>query len=263
MSLSLLDRSRPDAALAPARRRRWWPSAAREPVLTLFLQGHAAWAYGPGDEAGRRYASSDAWLVDHAGCKVRLVLSTALTHQLVANDPALPLEDIEALLAWARHQFVHYHGAAAQQWPLSAWLNGEQRGASAVHGIDLDALVRRAGASGVRVRSVQPWWAVALQTATLQAPALAVADPAELWIVEGARATRVRCGRGRVRQIEQHWLAQPEPAELAALMTGAGVPPRSCWVLGYGLRPGDVAVPGVRVLGVLHEEHPAPHWLGA
>ncbi|WP_341893281.1 hypothetical protein [Variovorax sp. YR752] len=262
MSLSLLDRTRPAAAPAPAPRRRWFPTA-REPVLTLFLQEHAAWGYAPGDQTARRYASSDAWLLDHAGCRLRLVLSTALTHQLVVNDPALPLEDMEALLAWARHQFVHYHGAAAQHWPVSAWLNGEQRGASAVHGIDLDALVRRAGASGVQVRSVQPWWAVALQAATLQAPTLALAEAAELWIVEGARVTRVRCGRGRVRQIEQHWLVQPEPAELATLIAGAGVPAQSCWLLGYGLRPGDVDVHGVRVLGALHEEHPAPHWLGA
>lgn len=268
MSLSLLERtpSATDprtAGSVTAGKRRWWPSIARDPVLTLFLQEQAAWGYGPGDDAGRRFGSSDAWLDDHAGCKVRLVLSTALTHQLVVSDPALPLDDVDALLAWARHQFVHYHGAAAQNWPLSAWLSGGQRGASAAHGLDLDALVRRAGGQGVQVRSVQPWWAVALQAATLEAPTLALADPAELWIVEGRRVMRLRCGSGRVRQIEQHWLAHAEPAALAALIAGAGIAPQSSWLLGYGIAPGAAEVHGLRCLGTLHDDHPAPRWLGA
>lgn len=263
MSLSLLERTLPSAGPRPAARRRWWPSAARDPVITLFLQEQAAWAYGGGDSEARRFGSCDAWLDDHAGCKVRLVLSTALTHQLVVSEPSLPLDDADALLAWARHQFVHYHGAAAQHWPLSAWFAGGQRGASAAHGIDLDALVRRAGANGVRVRSVLPWWAVALQAATLEAPTLALASPAELWIVEGCRVLRLRCAAGRVCQIEQHWLVQADPASLAALIGGAGIAPQSSWVLGYGLSAGAMQVHGLRCLGTLNEDHPAPRWLGA
>lgn len=258
MSLSLLERQ-PTAANG----RRWWPPVSRAPVLTLFLQEQSAWGYGPGDEAGRRFGSGDAWLDDHAGCRVRLVLSGALTHQLVVGDESLPLDDDESLLAWARHQFVHYHGAGAQHWPLSVWRTGRQRGASAVHGIDLDRLVRRAGAAGVQLRSVQPWWALALQAATRETPAFAQADAAELWVVEGCRVLRLRCGGGRLTQFEQHWLAQPEPAALAALIAGAGGAAQGSWVLGYGLAAGPLDVPGLHRLGVLYDDHPAPRWLGA
>lgn len=259
MSLSLLDRTATADVATP--KRRLWPAATREPVRTLFLQEHASWSYTRGEAAAQLFATHDDWMAAHAGGKVRLVLSTALTHQLVVSDASLPLEDVEALLAWARQQFVHYHGVVAQQWPLSAWLGGGQRGASAAHGIDLESLLRRAREQGVSVCSVQPWWAVALQAATLQAPTLALADPAELWIVEGTRVTRVCCGAGCVRQIEQHWLAQPRPELLAALIEGAGAPPQSSWVLGYGLGTGEFETHGVRCLGGLHGGHPAPHWL--
>ncbi len=259
MSLSLLERSpTPD----PGSGRRWWKLPERPTACTLFVTEGPVWSYAGGTAPAEASPGLEPWLAANPGANARIVLSGALTHQLVVSDPALPIADAEALLAWARHQFVHYHGSAAQRWPLSVWLSAGQRGASAAHGIDLDAVLRRAADSGVRVRAVQPWWAVALQAATLAAPTLALADRAELWIVEGQRVTRVGCGQGRVRQIEQHWLSSASLSALAARLAECEVPSQTTWVLGYGLQPGEHAPLVARPLGELQDAHPAPAWLG-
>lgn len=260
MSLSLADpkTSAPQGALSPLRR--WL--GGRDPVRTVFLGGDAAWSCARGEAEAQRFEARDDWLAAHAGGNVRLVLSGTLTHQLVVTDPALPLEDHETLLAWARHQFVHYHGPAAEHWALAPWLTHTQRGASAAHGVDLDALLRSAEAQRVRLRAVQPWWAVALQAATLEAPTLALAEHADLWLVEGAHVTRVSCNAGRLAQIEQHWLERPDHPALAALLTALrrdGPPP---WVLGYGLDDSPPQGLPARCLGTLGGQHPAPRWLG-
>lgn len=261
MSRSLLEAKVPEAAPSPLRR--WLRVAGRDPVRTLFLQPGKAWSYERGSERAQCFQPADAWLEAHSGGNVRLVLSGALTHQLVVSDPMLPIESTEALLEWARHQFVHYHGQAARQWTLSSWTDGQRRCASAAHGIDLDALVRQASAHDVKVRAAQPWWAVALQAATHAAPTLALAERAELWLVEGSQVTRVTCGQGRVLHIDQHWLARADSAALASLMRECGPLCQSSWVLGYGLGDNDEAALGVRCLGTLSGDHPAARWLGA
>lgn len=259
MSLSLLERSHtPDNGNS----RRWWRRAERPSACTLFVTEASVWSYAGSGAQAEESPGLEPWLAANPGANARIVLSGALTHQLVVSDPSLPIADTEALLAWARHQFVHYHGPEAQRWPLSVWLSAGQRGASAAHGIDLDAVLRVAANSAVRVRAVQPWWAVALQAATLEAQTLALADRAELWIVEGQRVTRVMCGQGRVRQIEQHWIASASMAALAARLAECEVPPQTTWVLGYGLRSGEQGPLSARLLGQLQAEHPAPAWLG-
>lgn len=259
MSLSLLERS---PTPRPGNGSRWWKRAERPPACTLFVTEASVWSYAGGDAQAETSPGLEPWLAANPGSNARIVLSGALTHQLVVSDPSLPIADAEALLAWARHQFVHYHGPDAQRWPLSVWLSAGQRGASAAHGIDLDAVLRSAADRGVRVRAVQPWWAVALQAATLEAPTLALADRAELWIVEGQRITRVMCGQGRVRQIEQHWISSASKVALAARLAECEVPPQTTWVLGYGLQPGEHGPLAARLLGELQVEHPAPAWLG-
>lgn len=261
MSRSLLESKASETGPSPLRR--WLRVAGREPVRTVFLQSARAWSYERGRELAQCFEPAGEWLAAHAGGNVRLVLSGALTHQLVVSDPMLPIESSEALLEWARHQFVHYHGPAAQQWTLSSWADGQRRCASAAHGIDLDSLVRQAVAHDVRVRAAQPWWAVALQAATHAAPTLALAERAELWLVEGRQVTRVVCGQGRVLQIDQHWLARADSLALAGLMRECGPLCQSSWVLGYGLVDSDENALGVRCLGLLSGEHPAARWLGA
>lgn len=260
MSLSLADpkASASKTALSPLRR--WL--GAREPTRTVFLSADAAWSGARGEAEAQRFGGHADWLAAHADGNVRLVLSGTLTHQLVVTDPTLPLEDNETLLAWARHQFVHYHGPAAEHWVLAPWLTQSQRGASAAHGVDLDTLLRNAEAQRVRLRAVQPWWAVALQAATLEAPTLALAERAELWLVEGAHVTRVRCTAGRLAQVEQHWLERADTRALAVLLAALGADGPPPWVLGYGLV--DAATDGLpaRCLGTLGGEHPAPRWLG-
>lgn len=232
-------------------------------MRTLFLRADAAWSYGRGEATARRFAPASEWLAAHAGGNVRLVLSGTLTHQIVATDPALPIEDDAGLLAWARQQFVHYHGPAAERWPLAGWLLGSQRGASAAHGIDLDALLRGAREQQLRLRAVQPWWAVALQVAASNAPTLALAAHAELWLVEGIHLTRVVCASGRVDRIEQHWLERPDGHALAArLVESQADGATTRWVLGYGLATeGPDRLPA-RCLGRLDTDHPAAGWLG-
>lgn len=259
MSLSLLEHS---PAPGNGSSLRWWKRAERPSACTLFVTEGRLWCYAGSGAQAVASPGIEPWLAANPGANARIVLSGALTHQLVVSDPSLPVSDAEALLAWARHQFVHYHGPAAQRWPLSVWLSAGQRGASAAYGLDLDAVLRLAGEGGVRVRAVQPWWAVALQAATREAPNLALADRAELWIVEGQRVTRVLCGQGRVRQIEQHWLASASKAALAACLAECEVPPHTTWVLGYGLQPGEHGPLGARLLGELQAEYPAPAWLG-
>lgn len=258
--MSLLQ-AEPAVEAHPAARPRWlrWPG--RVPGRTLFVQRESAWSYGRGEEPPRTFVPLSGWAPAHAGGSVRVVLSGLLTHQLVLSDAALPIEDGEAMMAWARHQFVHYHGAVAERWAISTWLNRTQRGASAAHGIDLDGLVRAAGAAQVRLRAVHPWWAVALQAATLEAPQLARDPHAELWLVEGGHVTRVVCGGARVQQIEQHWLERPDGAALAALITACAAD--RPFVLGYGLHDGDPATLPARCLGTLEASCPDVRWLGA
>lgn len=260
MSLSLAEHktSAPTTGLSPLRRWR----GGREPMRTVFLAGDTAWACTRGEADVQRFGPGADWLAAHADGNIRLVLSGLLTHQLVVTDPTLPLEDNETLLAWARHQFVHYHGPAAERWTLAPWLTRTQRGASAAHGVDLDALLRRAEAQRVRVRAVQPWWAVALQAATLEAPTLALAERADLWLVEGAHVTRVSCTTGRLAQIEQHWLERPDTPALAALLAALCRDGQRPWVLGYGLDDGTTQDLHARCLGTLSGGHPAPRWLG-
>lgn len=238
------------------------PSRARAPLRTVFLQADAAWSYAAADDAApHRFEPATLWVAAHADERVRLVLSGALTHQLVVNDAALPLADADAVVAWARHQFVHYHGAAAQHWAIAPWHQAGQRGASASHGLDVAATLRAAQEHAVKVQAVQPWWAMALRAATRDAPGLTVQGRAELWLVEALQATRVVCVAGRVASIEQHWLAAADEAALAAALATVGSDAATAHVLGYGLAPTAGRGLAAQRLGGLCDAWPAARWV--
>ncbi len=251
-----MSRSQLESLLARAR-------SVRAPARTVLLQATQAWSYAADALKPVSFPDFEAWCAAHAGLSARVVLAGALTHQLVA-DPALPLNDSEAVLAWARHQFVHYHGAQAQRWSLSVWANGPHRGASALHGIELDTLLQSAARHRVRLRAIEPWWSVALRLASQRVPLLARGGSTELWLVEGLQLTRLRCADGRVLGIEQRWLDSADEAALAQLieaLCGSQNPP---WVLGCALAHGALSTaPAARSLGSLQDACPAPEWVAA
>lgn len=101
----------------------------------------------------------EAWCTEHPGTAVDVVVSARALHELVV-EPGLPLDDLDAVQAYAQQQFAHYFGAAAQRFALAPWRGGGAAGASALHGLDLAALRARAAAAQVRVASVRPAWSV-------------------------------------------------------------------------------------------------------
>ncbi|MDE2081235.1 MAG: hypothetical protein KGI90_07775 [Burkholderiales bacterium] len=228
----------------------------------VFLQPDAAWRYGGPEAIPERIMPVSDWAATLAGSSVRLVLSGALTQQILVEDPATPLADEEAVRGWGRHQFIHYHGRPAEQWALAAWHDASQRGVAAVSGIDLGALRREAEQHRIVLRAIQPWWAVALHAAGAEVPALMLAPAAELWLVEGAQVTRLRSGLGRLTGIEQHWLDRADVRALADLLGSLQVDGAQAWVHGYGLDENGVEALPARRLGSLSGSRPAPRWLG-
>lgn len=199
------------------------------------------------EPAPARYDDPAAWCAAHPGATLHLVLSSALTHQLCVDDPALPLTDETAVAAWARHQWLHYHGAAANDWAVTAWCRtderGAERGACALHGLDLPRLQQAAQAHRVRLQAVQAGWCAALHWVAQQRPSWGHAGVAALWVVEGAQCTRVQVRQGQVQGVRTRWLAAPQAQDLAELLlvtpdADAGHGP----VTGDGLLPGDVVV---------------------
>jgi hypothetical protein len=146
-----------------------------------------------------------AWCREAPGTAVELVVSARALHELVA-EPGLPLADLDAVQAYAQQQFAHYFGAAAQRFALAPWRlgdgDGTWAGASALHGLDLAALLAQAGAARVRLAAVRPAWAVwlaALPAATRSASGRAV------WLegVEGdMTAVAIQLDRGRVTGLQ-------------------------------------------------------------
>lgn len=251
MSLSLSDLIAPLRAL---------PRRARPLVAFAHAEGVCVFA-DPGGPAARHAAGTD-WVADYRGADLKILLSGSVTHHILLTDPALPLHDVESLRTWARHQFVHYHGAAAQGWTLAAWANGVQRGASAAHGVDLDALSRACTSAGVRLRAAHPWWAVALQSAAAADAAIATEPHAELWLAEGTHATRIVSRAGRVEAIGQHWLAEASGAALADLVAMRAEKSTPVRVLGYGLHDVEGVARVAQVLDRLDGDLPSPCWLG-
>ena len=138
-----------------------------------------------------------AWCRDRPGTAVELVVSAKALHELVV-EPGLPLADLDAVQAYGQQQFAHYFGGAAQRFAIAPWKLGESAGASALHGLDLDALRTQADAAHVRLAAVRPAWAAWL--ASLPAATRAGSGRA-VWH-EGDVAVVVQLDRGRVTGLQ-------------------------------------------------------------
>jgi hypothetical protein len=245
--------------------RRWWRTRRPGPTHTLFVAPDAVTAWAPEGGDPGRFEGVAGWAAAHPGTRARLVLSGHVTRDLLA-DPALPLHDDTTVEAWARHQFMHYHGAEAEGWPLAAWHDRGVRGVTALHGIDLRATSAWAAAHDVAVVSAEPWWPVALRAATRVRPALATASGVALALVEGALVTWVDCAAGRVAAVHQRWLGAATAADWSLLHRElvAGLPVGGeHLVCGYGLVPGDdVSALPSGPWGAWHTGAPAREALG-
>ncbi len=226
----------------------------------LLLAGDGLWDAGAraGEAGCRRHADFETWCAAHPGAACRVLVSGRLMHHLVC-DADLPLRDSDATAAYARQLFTHYHGQAAQRWPLAPWRSGERRGACALHAVDLPAMRRSAAAHAVQMRSVAPWWSTVLPGVAQREPAWWMAPRATLFVVEGASVTRVGVSAARCTQLQQHRLDQPTTQALDALCAEhAGADSQPPLALGHGL---DGPAPAsVRALAPLHGE-PRAAWL--
>lgn len=165
---------------APAEVKRAWgrPASSCERLLLT--------ADGLADAQGKTWPDFAAWCAAHPGARAALLAGPDRMHSLLVPDD-LPLDDDAARLGYARLQFTHYFGPAAQQWPLAAW----PRGACALADVDLAALQAAAAAHRVRLVSLRPSWA------------LAPADDGDTALLEGGLLTWLRRRDGRLVELQQ------------------------------------------------------------
>lgn len=278
------------ATLASGARAGAWPervlrrlrrATGRSAAYTLFVQAGGVIAWGPVAQAeadasrahSALHISTAEWCAAHPGQAAALVVSGHLLFSLHVST-ALPLTDAAALRAYAQQQFSHYHGGQAQAWPLAVWQDAHQRVACALHGIDLTALRAQAEAHDVRLRCMLPAWAVALQSARHQVPALARGRCAVV-LVEGTLVTWMALHGGTLVGLRERFLHTPTTAALTALLAELtaefsllGLLEQQPVVLGYGLndalatRIDEAALP-FQTLGSLADTTPAWHWVAA
>lgn len=184
---------------------------SRSPVERLLLG-----ATGLLDARGRTWADFGAWCAAHAGARVELFAGPGRMHSLLL--PAdLPLADEDAQLGYARLQFAHYLGPAAQAWPLASWPGG----VCALAEGDPATLQATARTHRVRLLSLRPSWT------------LAPSDDGQAAVLDDGMLTRLVRRDGCLVTLEQRPLDEALLAELdgasvfhaAALLSGPGGPP--------------------------------------
>lgn len=143
-------------------------------------------ADGVADAQGKTWPDFAAWCAANAGARVALLAGPDRMHSLRVPDD-LPLANDEERLAYARLQFTHYFGPAAQPWPLAAW----PQGVCAWTDGDLATLQATAAAHRVRITSLRPSWA------------LAPADDGDTALLEGGLLTWLRRRDGRLMELQQ------------------------------------------------------------
>lgn len=144
------------------------------------------------DAQGQAWADFGTWCQGHPGARVELLAGPDRIHSLCVPED-LPLPDDEALARYARLQFTHYFGPAAQTWPLCV----DGRVACAWLGEDLAGLKSTAAQHRVRLLSLRPSWT------------LVPADVAQASLIDGALLTWLRQEGGRVVELQQR-PADPE-----------------------------------------------------
>lgn len=249
-----------------------WPmpdiARALRPARPLLLAADGLWDL----QAGERHDSFAAWCREHARQRCTLwVGSTQLSDLVCAAE--LPLHGGVARMDWARRVFAHYHGAAAQAWPLLPWRRRAARGVSALQGVDLAELRAQAAAHGVVLVAVRPLWPLLLERVLAARPALRSAAQARVLLLEraapagGALATVLKLQRGALQSLHRRRLDEPVPDALQALLqqdrpmqdlpaVSAATPgmPTAAWSLGV---PGLQALPAPALDRVA--DTPAPY----
>lgn len=253
--------------LSPVRPRgwqRWWKPAASR-THRVFVQEAWLWHRAPGANETARVDDWAAWCAAHAGARVQMVLSGHLTTDLLA-PAGLPLRGRAQVAAWARQQWQHYHGPAAQDWPLAAWPHG----ACALTGRSLAALVVPALAHRVSLMQMRPWWSVAWPAVQRAAPQALPGGSGVLWLLEERRVTRLQLRDGTLAGLEPRWLDEATPEALDRLVHQYPEEAGPQWVIGHGLDPlacqGAAGAPkrqrAVQALGRLVGPVPHARWWG-
>ena len=195
----------------------------RSAAHTLFLDSDGVCAWAPtarADLASEVNApirtTLDAWCKSHPGQAADVVVSGHLLFSLYV-DARLPLPDSTALRAYALQQFGHYHGTAAQTWPLALWSQASQRVACALHSLDLPALRSEAETHDVQLRNMIPAWSLALGAAATEVPDLRRGRSAVAWI-EGTLVTCMVLDDGALAGLRERFLDAATINCLAALM---------------------------------------------
>ena len=277
-----------DVAAAPSIsvRASGWPARAlrqlrrvtrRDGVHTLFVHAGGVNAWAPAAQAkgteAQAHTTVGDWCAAHPGQAANVVASGHLLFSLHI-DAGLPLADAAALRSYAQQQFGHYHGTAAQAWPLAVWPESRQRVACALHGIDLPALRAQAEAHDVHLRCMLPAWAVALEAARQQAPAV-MGGRSAVVLIEATLVTWMALQGGALVGLRERFLDTPTTASLTALLAElnaefgpVGLLDHQPVVLGYGLNDApavriDATVLPFQTLGLLADAVPARHWVVA
>lgn len=226
-----------------------WPG--RRSARLVLLQA------GLWDPAARRLHDSVVdWCRQNPGRRAVVWVAGTELHQLVCAAE-VPLAGQAAVAAYARQLFTHYHGTAAQAWPLATWLGPAGRGACALQGPRAAELM-----SAMPACPLRPLWMDALRWAVRQAPDLARKAEARLLLVEGELTTRITLRRGRCADVHTARLAQATAAALAeALVAEQARAPAFDVVMGYGLAGEQPRPDGTRVLGSLDGAGPPAEWL--
>ena len=164
---------------------------------------------------GTQHADFAAWCSAHPRARCTLWLGSGWLTDLVC-DAGAPLQSPPLRAAWARRVLAHYHGDAAAAWALLPWRRHAALGASALHGVPLQALRDTAAAQGVQLTAVRPLWPHLLDRLLAHRPALRRATAARALLLEGgadgALLTVVTLASGRVVAVSRRRL-QPATAD--------------------------------------------------
>lgn len=238
----------------------------RGPVHALLVDAHGVWAWSPHDSyaAASRHGGVPGWIESHAGCDMRLWVSSDLMHSLHPAGATIHQGE-QTLRHQARQELVARHGDGASAWPLATWKSDAALGVFALSGIDLEQLRTHALRHDVRMQSVIPWWHHAFLEAKRCVGALSHIDSGRVCVVEGRQIAWIATSHGELRDVQQHTLDTADVDCLLAttqrLNASASHRPTATVVLGQGLSGGGDtrAIDGL-VLGRL-DGHQPPQWL--
>ena len=198
-----------------------------------------------------RHADFAAWCgaqarphARHPRQRCTLWIGSSLLTDLVCETGA-PLQSPTLRAAWARRVLAHYHGDAAAAWALLPWRRQSALGASALHGVPLQALRDTAAAHAVNLMAVRPLWPLLLDHLLARRPTLRRATTARALLLEGAAdgavLTLVSLAAGRVVAVSRRRLQPATADRLQAVLqedTAARSSPVAALLMGAPPMPG-------------------------